>query len=386
MINGQKSNWIEASCGFRQGCPLSPYLFILCSELLSLLINQHQNRDNLLGIRTTVHGPLITHLLFADDILMFAPATCKAVRALNSIFDVYNNWSGQKINKAKSSICFSKKMKRSRKRMIANKWGFRIQAEGKYLGIPLISRRPVKADFQHIIDSVRNRISSWGTRYLSLAGRVTLINSVLTSIPIFSLSHTFVPSNVMAEIEKLIRRFLWSGNLNSNAAHLVAWEQVTKPKSAGGLGIHRLEEWRSILVAKLAFKFLNKENTLWVRCFQAKYGNRESIFSTKRGDSWAWKLICLGGTTAIQNSMWKIGNGSNTRVMEDAWVDPNSFMRWPTFVNTIESPPFTVEQFFSENGEWNQAELYRFFGSELALRIGRLPRLHKEERDSLVMA
>ncbi|PKA45721.1 putative mitochondrial protein [Apostasia shenzhenica] len=94
---------------------ISPYLFILCSELLSLLINQHLNRDDLLGIRTTVHGPLITHLLFADDILMFAPATCKAVRALNSIFDVYNNWSGQKINKAKSSICFSKKMKSSRK-------------------------------------------------------------------------------------------------------------------------------------------------------------------------------------------------------------------------------------------------------------------------------
>ncbi|PKA53508.1 Putative ribonuclease H protein [Apostasia shenzhenica] len=139
----------------------------------------------------------------------------------------------------------------------------------------------------------------------------------------------------MAEIEKLIRRFLWSDNLNSNAAHLVAWEQVTKPKSAGGLGIHRLEEWRSILVAKLAFKFLNKENTLWVRCFQAKYGNRESIFSTKRGDSWAWKLICLGGTTAIQNSMWKIGNGSNTRVMEDAWVDPNL----PSLLRTFTGQP-----------------------------------------------
>ncbi|PKA46599.1 putative mitochondrial protein [Apostasia shenzhenica] len=155
MINGQKSSWIEATCGFRQGCPLSPYLFILCSELLSFLINQQQNRDDLLGIRTTAHGPPITHLMFADDILMFAPATCKAVRALNNIFDVYSNWSRQKINKAKSSICFSKKMKRSRKRMIANKWGFCTQVEGKYLGIPLISRRPVKADFQHIIDSVR---------------------------------------------------------------------------------------------------------------------------------------------------------------------------------------------------------------------------------------
>ncbi|PKA64918.1 Putative ribonuclease H protein [Apostasia shenzhenica] len=259
MINGQISNWIEATCEFHQGCPLSPYLFILCSELLSLLINQHQNI---------------------------------AVRALNNIFDTYCKWSGQKINKAKLSICFNKKMKRSRQQMIANKWGFHTQAEGKYLGIPLITRRPFKADFQHIIDSVRGKISSWGSRSLSLAGRVTLINNILTSIPIFSLSHMFVPGNVLAEIEKLIRRFLWIGNLTSNAAHLVAWEQVTKLKSARGLGIHHLEEWHSILVAKFAFKFLNNENTLCVRCFQTKYGNRQSIFSTKRGDSWAWKLIC----------------------------------------------------------------------------------------------
>ncbi|PKA60554.1 Putative ribonuclease H protein [Apostasia shenzhenica] len=270
---------------------------------------------------------------------MFAPATCRAVRILNSIFDTYCSWSGQKINKVKSSICFSKKKKGSMKRMIANKWGFCTQAEGKYLGIPLISRRSVKADFQYIIDSVRGRISSWGTRHLSLVGRVTLINSVLTSIPIFSLFHTFVPANVLAEIEKLIRRFLWSDNLTSNAAHLVAWEHVTKPKNAGGLGIHRLEEWRSILVAKLAFNFLSNADTLWVKCFKAKYENREITFSTKRGDSWAWKLICQGGTTALQNSMWKIGSGGSTKVMGNAWVDSNPFLRWPTFINTTEMPP-----------------------------------------------
>ncbi|PKA63510.1 Putative ribonuclease H protein [Apostasia shenzhenica] len=138
---------------------------------------------------------------------MFAPATCRAVKIINSIFDTYCSWSGQKINKAKSFIYFNKKIKKSRKCMIANKWGFRTQAESKYLGIPLISRKPVKADFQHIIDLVRGKISSWESKSLSLAGRVTLINSVLTSISIFSLSHTFVSDNVMAEIKKLIRHF-----------------------------------------------------------------------------------------------------------------------------------------------------------------------------------
>ncbi|PKA53355.1 hypothetical protein AXF42_Ash010085 [Apostasia shenzhenica] len=82
--------------------------------------------------------------------------------------------------------------------------------------------------------------------------------------------------------------------------------------------------------------------------------------------------------------MWQIGSGGNTKVMDDAWVDSNPFLRWPTFINTTEMPPLTVQQLLQTNGEWNHSELHKFFGSKLAVRIGRLPRLDKEERDSLI--
>ncbi|KAI0502711.1 hypothetical protein KFK09_017668 [Dendrobium nobile] len=71
VINGSNSGWIEGKSGFRQGCPLSPFLFILCSQLLS---NAFRSRGNEVGIRIFTNAQRISHLLFADDILLFLEA------------------------------------------------------------------------------------------------------------------------------------------------------------------------------------------------------------------------------------------------------------------------------------------------------------------------
>ncbi|XP_020692235.1 uncharacterized protein LOC110106628 [Dendrobium catenatum] len=86
LVNDMLTEEITAKCGFRQGCPLSPYLFILCSELLSLHFRQNY-RD--LGVQICEGGPLVSHLLYADDVLLFAGATISNVRKLLTILDDY---------------------------------------------------------------------------------------------------------------------------------------------------------------------------------------------------------------------------------------------------------------------------------------------------------
>ncbi|PKA55327.1 putative mitochondrial protein [Apostasia shenzhenica] len=100
MFNGLRSPWITKTCGFRQGCPLSPYLFIICSELLSLLIQDALATNALHGIQLSSNGPILFHLLFADDIFIFAPTSHKAAIVIKKVLHSYCEVWGQRINRA----------------------------------------------------------------------------------------------------------------------------------------------------------------------------------------------------------------------------------------------------------------------------------------------
>lgn len=78
LINGKIGNDFKPSRGLRQGDPLSPFLFLLYGEGLSILMNKALNEGLLKGAKASRSGPPITHLLFADDCLLFGEATERA--------------------------------------------------------------------------------------------------------------------------------------------------------------------------------------------------------------------------------------------------------------------------------------------------------------------
>ncbi|PKU63967.1 putative mitochondrial protein [Dendrobium catenatum] len=91
IINGRNSKSINSHSGFRQGCPLSPYLFIMCSQLLS---NSLVQRGQKLGIQISPRGPMITHLLYVDDVLIFSHASVDLANALKTIVEDFCKWTG----------------------------------------------------------------------------------------------------------------------------------------------------------------------------------------------------------------------------------------------------------------------------------------------------
>ncbi|KAI0524532.1 hypothetical protein KFK09_003906 [Dendrobium nobile] len=213
ILNGKKLRWIEACSGFRQGCPLSPYLFIMCAQCLSNAMDQ---RGQSLGIRVSSSGPKITHLLYADDVLVFSQATCGLDRLLMEIIEGFCRWTGFKVNCNKSQIIFGKAGGRPSKKKLARILGFKAVKEWKYMGIKISLKRLKVADFQDLLSQVMDKLNVWGKKSLSLGGRIVLLKSSLLSLPNFFNTLSMVPKKVLHEIEKILDKCLnaWPTFLN----------------------------------------------------------------------------------------------------------------------------------------------------------------------------
>jgi hypothetical protein len=100
------SDIIHPQRGLRQGDPLSPYLFLLCAEGFSALLSQAEQEGRLQGVKVCQRAPSMSHLLFADDSLILFRAKGEDAQELQRILDLYEESSGQMINKEKSAIMF----------------------------------------------------------------------------------------------------------------------------------------------------------------------------------------------------------------------------------------------------------------------------------------
>ena len=103
-VNGELLPYFTPSWGLRQGGPYSPYLFLLCVEGFTTLLNKFGGVYADKGIRVCTQAPWINHLLFANDSLIFMQAKLESVTRFNNILRIYGDCSGQCVNRDKSSI------------------------------------------------------------------------------------------------------------------------------------------------------------------------------------------------------------------------------------------------------------------------------------------
>ena len=103
LVNGSSSTFFHASRGLRQGCPLSPLLFILVIEGLSCLIEDAKQNGKIKGIKVSSKLSL-THLLFVDDVILFGLGSLEEWLAFKAILDTFCEASSMSINVNKS--CF----------------------------------------------------------------------------------------------------------------------------------------------------------------------------------------------------------------------------------------------------------------------------------------
>ena len=184
LVNGGVLERFEPSRGIRQGDPLSPYIFILCMEYLGHLIEQKCVNGDWVPLKAFKDNLGFSHLLFADDIILFSKVEARGCEAISDVLDKFCRESGQKISLDKSRIYFSPNVRNELKEEISERLGIRETNNiGKYVGFPLKHRGVPRNPYNFIVERVMNKLAGWKSKYLSFAWWVVLIKSIMLAIP-----------------------------------------------------------------------------------------------------------------------------------------------------------------------------------------------------------
>ncbi|XP_022024504.1 uncharacterized protein LOC110924825 [Helianthus annuus] len=306
-INGNLYGYFKGKRGLRQGDPISPYLFTLVMEVLTLLLKKAAYSNNAFRFHLYCKKQKIINVSFVDDLFLFANGDVASVRILRDTLQLFTSASGLVPSLPKSTVYFGN-VPHSIKQEILNIMPFQ---EGslpvRYLRVPLISTKLSYKDCKILVDKMVKKIDNWMTRTLSFAGRLQLVNSVLSAMHIYWATVFILPAKIVNDLERcmraLVRKSLW-----------VQWIHMYKLKG----------------------------RSFW------EVPSRGCM-------TWGWRKL-LAIRSLIRPYLWSsIGNGSQTNIWSDMWCDQcplRSFISPRRISNAGFNLQSTVAEMVSHNGNW----------------------------------
>ena len=280
LVNGTPSGFFQSTRGLRQGDPLSLLLFVIRMEALSCLINKAVSGGFLSGCRVRGrggNGVQVTHLLFADDTMVFCEASLEQMVFLSWILMWFEAISGLKINLDKSEIFPVGRVENVEDLTFELGWAL----PSSYLRLPLGVAHKLMVVWDGVEERFRKRLAMWKRQFISKGGRITLIRSTLSSMPIYLMSLVRLPRVVRLRLEKIQRDFIWGGGGLEKKPYLVKWEVVCFDKRKGRLGVRSLFNLNRALLGNWSWRFAEEKGTLWKQVISRKYGVEEGGWCTR---------------------------------------------------------------------------------------------------------
>ncbi|KAL8513823.1 hypothetical protein ACS0TY_013077 [Phlomoides rotata] len=130
-----------------------------------------------------------------------------------------------------------------------------------------------------LVARVRRRLAKWKDKNLSFSGRITLIQSVLSAIPIYYLSFYRIPKSIIKELITIQREFLWVAVRRGVTCKTpwISWENICKDKNKGGLGIRDLGQFNIALLSKWIWRLKIEPERLFAKVIMSRYGGLEPV-------------------------------------------------------------------------------------------------------------
>ena len=263
-VNEHVSSYFSLSRGVRQGCPLSPLLYVMVAEVLACNIRSYPDINGLSLPASVVPLPRLSQC--ADDTSVVVTSD-DAITATFDVYDLYERGSGAKLNLAKYKGLWLGAWNGRTDAPVAIEWGsVKVKILGVFLG-PFASEED---NWRPRITAVRNVLSSWRQRSLSYRGKALVINALALSRIWYVASVIHMPQWVLGELNKAVFNFFWNGKPD-----LVTRDVIAQPPSNGGFSVIniQLKVWALLLQ--------------WVKRFSLSPSTWVSFFSFWCGQGFA---------------------------------------------------------------------------------------------------
>ncbi|KAJ4794628.1 RNA-directed DNA polymerase (reverse transcriptase)-related family protein [Rhynchospora pubera] len=331
-----------------------------------------QEREEIKGVKLATNCPILTHVVYADDLILLGHAEDGEVQQLCDIMEEFGAVSGLAINPTKSKLWFLEPCEEQLVWTIQNKLrADEARDEERYLGAILSKSNTAKKTGMMLLDKIKSKLTGWRSNMLSHAGRLVLIKSVLMSVPVYYMSVEMIPKGIIRQMESQIAKFFWGKTDKDRYMSFISWKRICQPVDRGGLGVRKLSTFGEALLLKLVWDMASEEDKIWVQVCRSKY---YSILGF-------WRAVNVGGTSNIwkqevklrhtfkENVMWQVAKGDKIPALSQPW-----FPEWRVAQQASRNDrKITVSDLFDfDTNQWNLQEMRRLLGDETARQIDSL--------------
>ncbi|XP_074300865.1 uncharacterized protein LOC141632198 [Silene latifolia] len=316
VINGKPSSTFRPSCGLRQGDPLSPYLFIMCMEILSCQLRTAEKTSTLHGLNISRPN---------------APIDFKSHMA--------------SILKMRTSDCF-----------------------GNYLGVPVDLPSKKSLAFHPLVDKMTTCIIAWSSLHLSQPCKLLIINSIILGSIRFLMTSIPFPIGICKKLDSLIAYFWWRKDVRHRSIHWLSRDSLQLPLESGGLGLKSVSLLGQTSLTKNFWRIHHHPSGLLSKFMTPKYRKDLPIPASKSKvshPSFLWAGLCRAANAFSPGFSWKLGNGSSVNLFTSPWVNGNT----PSVRLSSAAAMPDLSNMLTASGNWDPFTVYRWFQSPCANAI-----------------
>lgn len=258
--NGFSSGYFFPDRGIRQGCCLSPSLFVIAVELMAIML-----RKNVLIRGVKVANKVTTISQYADDTTLFLSDYVSLRSAITTLHE-FTKWSGLHINHHKSHLL-----------LLGNHLdppvsfdNINVSDQVKILGVHfkqnISEEENYRLNFEPNITKIQTICSAWSNRNLSLKGKVTLVTSLMISLLQFPATSVFTPPRVYSEFKKIVLDFIWNGKTSK-----ITYNVMIQDLGSGGLKLPDLEHRVKVIHLNWIKNMWNDQDSLLASVLKKAY-------------------------------------------------------------------------------------------------------------------